>query len=449
VSTFRSPSAADPTPPLSLALWSGLLLVMITFASASVAVILPEVVVGLHVSAATGAWVISAYMLVLAVCTGLYGRLSDIFGIRGPLVAGTCVLAAGSVLAALAPSFGVLMVARVVQAVGAASLPSLVITATERLFAATLRERALATVTGLGVAVGSVGPLIGGTVAHVAGWRVALALPVIGMLAIVPVWRWLPTHGSGARVDVVGALFVVLVAAGVVVLLQAPGADWPAVPIGLASLAVGLPLLRRHVLRRPAGFVPLEVARDRTMLVLTIAASTVPSTWFALMLILPITLAGMGWSAWQVGLAMTPSALSGLLSSRVTPGLVGRWGPVRCMVWCCVVAALSLALCAVGLQLSHVWATPLLLVLASFLTTGFAATCQSALISLVGKRFDLEVRGAAMGISTLVFLLGAAFGAAAQGGLSSAISAPVGALLLALLPVAGAVLAARRSRLLP
>jgi MFS family permease len=62
-------------------------------------------------------WTIS---LVLAVATPAYGRLSDLVGVRLPLLVGVCLMSLGAVLAAAAPSYAVLLAARVVQGAGAA-----------------------------------------------------------------------------------------------------------------------------------------------------------------------------------------------------------------------------------------------------------------------------------------------------------------------------------------
>lgn len=419
---------------------------MITFASASVAVVLPEVVAGLGVFTTTGVWAISVYMLVLAVSTGLYGRLSDLYGIRAPMVVGCLFLALGSVGAALAPTFAWLMVARVVQAVGAASLPALVMSFLERVHVGRAREIALARMAGVAIAVGSVGPLLGGAVAHVLGWRATLLLPVLCLVALVPVLGKLPREGSGARLDLVGALLVTAVSGGVVLLLQAPSVAWPAARTGLIVLLVAVPWTVVHVRRRPDGFVPRAVATDLGAMRLTLVASTVPSIWFALMLVLPATLALQGWSAWQVGLAMTPSAVSGLLSSRVTPGAVERWGPATLIRFGAAVSSLAALVCGLGVMLDHPVATPALLVLASFVSTAVAAACQSSLVSYVGNRFELSVRGAAMGTCTLLFLLGAAFGSAAQGGMEQALGPDLAVFCLALLPALGALVGAGASR---
>ncbi|GGO75092.1 MFS transporter [Nocardioides deserti] len=433
-------------PPLRVAVWAGVMLGMISLASASVAVILPDVVDGFGLAAGSASWMISLYVLSLSVCTALYGRLADLFGIRKPLAVGVSLLAAGSVLAALAPTYGVLLVARAVQGVGAASMPSLLNAAVERSYGGSLRGRALAAVAGIAIGVGSIGPLVGGSVANLVGWRVALALPLVGLVAMVPVWRWLPTEGSGARIDLVGALQVVVAAAGVVLLLQSPGASWPAHWVGAGLVVVGVPLLLRHVRRVPGGFLPRAVLDDGRMLGLAVGGAVVPGAWFALMLVLPLTLDALAWEPWQVGAAMAPGALAGLIASRATPAVLARLGGPDSLLLTGIGTALLLLLCWVGVSADHRVLTPVLLVVTNFGVTGLAALAQSTLMGEVGHRFGLDVRGAAMGVMMLVFMLGAAFGSAALGGLSIALGmAPAVAVLACVCLVGPAlVLIARR-----
>ena len=58
--------------------------------SSSAAVALPLLADDLDVSAGLAAWAISLYVLMLAVTTALYGRISDLVGVRAPLLAGWC-----------------------------------------------------------------------------------------------------------------------------------------------------------------------------------------------------------------------------------------------------------------------------------------------------------------------------------------------------------------------
>ena len=76
-------------------------------------------------SAGLAAWTISLYVLMLAVTTALYGRISDLVGVRAPLLAGLVLMSVGALVAALAPTFEVLLGARMLQGAGAAAVPTL------------------------------------------------------------------------------------------------------------------------------------------------------------------------------------------------------------------------------------------------------------------------------------------------------------------------------------
>ena len=79
----------------------------------------------LGVGVGVAAWTISLYALMLAVTTAVYGRVSDLVGVRIPLLVGIGLMTAGALVAALAPTFGVLLVARLFQGAGAAAVPTL------------------------------------------------------------------------------------------------------------------------------------------------------------------------------------------------------------------------------------------------------------------------------------------------------------------------------------
>src|SRR3954469_3699984 len=68
-------------------------------------------------------WMLTAYLLSAAVCTPILGRLGDMVGKKKIFVVVLCALAAGCLLAALATSIGVMIVARVIQGIGGGVLP--------------------------------------------------------------------------------------------------------------------------------------------------------------------------------------------------------------------------------------------------------------------------------------------------------------------------------------
>ncbi|MFI6496187.1 MFS transporter [Nonomuraea typhae] len=71
-------------------------------------------------------WVISGYMLSQAVCTPIYGRLSDLYGRKPMLAAGMTIFLLGSLLAGAATGMPMLIAARVVQGMGAGAIQSIV-----------------------------------------------------------------------------------------------------------------------------------------------------------------------------------------------------------------------------------------------------------------------------------------------------------------------------------
>src|SRR5690348_18234291 len=85
--------------------------------------VLTTVAKELHTSQDAVTWVLTAYLLSASVMTPILGRVGDIYGKKWVFVAALAGLAVGSVLAAVAPSLAVLIVARVIQGLGGGTLP--------------------------------------------------------------------------------------------------------------------------------------------------------------------------------------------------------------------------------------------------------------------------------------------------------------------------------------
>ncbi len=85
--------------------------------------VLPTIQVGLHASQNTVTWVLTAYLLSAAIFTPIMGRLGDMFGKERMLVVTLIALTVGSLLAAIAGSMSLMLIARVIQGVGGGVLP--------------------------------------------------------------------------------------------------------------------------------------------------------------------------------------------------------------------------------------------------------------------------------------------------------------------------------------
>jgi MFS family permease len=411
----------------------GILFGLAGTSTSAVTVALPELAGELGVSPATAAWMVSGYAVALAVATPAHGRIADMIGIRLPLAIGTGAMAVGALLAALAPSFSVLMVARVLQGVGAAAVPVLATALISVRFSGPDRGAALGRVAGFGATLGALGPLIGGGLEALGGWRWAVALPVIGALAIPSLWRASPATGSGERFDATGAVLVAVAASGLVLLIQSPSAGTVAAVVGAVLLVAGAPLLALRVRTRPHGFLPREIVTNVTVLRSAAAAAAVPASWFSLLLGVPLAAASWGWTPLATGLLLVPSAVVGLFSPVLARTLLGRLGPRRTLALACPTAVVALLVAAGGAAAQ----VPALLALAAVLVSAAFGVGQPAMISAVGSAVAAAQRGVALGIATLVFLTGASVGAALIGGLAGVIGVAGAFGLLVVLPLAG------------
>ncbi len=194
-----------------------------------------------------------------------------------------------------------------------------------------------------------------------------------------------------------------------------------------------MPAVRATVRRRPDGFLPVEVIRNSTVVRSAIAASSVPAAWFAMLIALPAVLLSAGWEAWEVGLAMVPSAVVALVVPQVTGPTLNRIGPARALAVSAVVASAALLVATAG---AH-WTSAPILVVAIILVTFAFGLGQPALSAVVGDAVHQEVRGVALGVSTLLFLIGGSVGSAVVAGISGPLGMPAALLVLAVLPLLG------------
>ncbi len=422
---------ADDSRRVSLLL--GLLFGLAGMGSSSAAIAVPLISADLGVGAGLATWTISLYALMLAVTTAVYGRVSDLVGVRIPLLVGVTLMTAGAIVAALAPTYAVLLVARLFQGAGAAAIPTLGVAVLNARYAGAVRGLALGRLAGVAAAVSCMGPLVGGLVEHALGWRAVMALPVLGLAVVPVVWHALTGEGSGARLDILGAVLVAVTAAGVVLLVQSPSTGIVVAIAGGVLVVLGTPATALRIRRRPHGFLPLTVIRNPVVMRSAVAAAAVPAAWFALLVAVPTVLLAEGWEAWQVGLLLVPSAAVALGVARVAGPLIVRAGPTRALAVSGIVATIALGIAAVGAAL--VWA-PLLGFGVMLVTVAFGIG-QPALSAAVADASEPDVRGVALGIATLLFLVGGSVGSAVVGGLGPEIGVAAALSVLAVVPLLG------------
>ena len=156
-------------------------------------VVVPDIQQDFGTSQGQTGWIITGYLLVFAVGIPLYGRIADLYSLRVVFSTGLLVLAAGSLVCALAPTLPVLVGGRIVQAVGASAIPALGFAAVAKAMPPGKRGAALGLLSSSVGAGAAVGPVAGGAIAGLAGWHVLFYLTLALSLTLAPAaWRVLP-----------------------------------------------------------------------------------------------------------------------------------------------------------------------------------------------------------------------------------------------------------------
>src|SRR4051812_24519452 len=166
-------------------------------------------------------WVITAYLLASTAVAPVFGTLSDIYGRRAMIIAALSLFVAGSVLCAVAPNMPVLILARGLQGLGGGGIMPVVQTVISDLVTPRERGQYQAYFSGVWVAAGIGGPVLGGVFAEHLHWSMIFWINVplaIGALAmLVPKMHKIPVFHRRRQIDWLGG--VLLMAAAVVFML--------------------------------------------------------------------------------------------------------------------------------------------------------------------------------------------------------------------------------------
>jgi EmrB/QacA subfamily drug resistance transporter len=298
-------------------------------------VALPSIGQELHAGISGLQWTVGAYTVVMASLLLFSGSTADRFGRKRTFVVGLTVFSLGSLGCSLAPSVGLLVAFRVVQAVGGSMMNPIAMSIITNTFT-DARERAQAVgvwgaVFGISMALG---PIVGGTLVSSVGWRsiFLINLPV-GLAAIILTLRFIPESRAPRprRFDPVGQGFVIVLLATLTYgIIEAPSRGWSSALIVAAFAASAAALLGLLVYepRRADPLVDLRFFRSvpfTSSIVIAVAAFAAFGGFLFLNTLYLQEARGL--SPVQAGLATVPMALMTVLASPLSGRIVGRHGP--------------------------------------------------------------------------------------------------------------------------
>jgi EmrB/QacA subfamily drug resistance transporter len=383
--------------------------------------VLPTLEEAFHADLASVEWVAIAYLLTLAALVVTFGRLADMTGRKLLYNAGFIVFILGSGLCGLAPNLGLLIVFRILQAVGAAMLQANSVAIITAVVPRTELGRAIG-VQGAAQAIGlSVGPSAGGILIGAFGWQWVFFIAVpFGLMGTIMAWFILPQTvrageaGPPERFDWWGALTFAL-AVALALLSLSFGSTWGwTSPRLLACLVVTLAAGALFlVIERRALFplVDFQLFRNRIFSCGILSGLLSYAVLFGALFLVPFLLQRiLGYTPVRTGLLLTPvpvaiailAPISGLMSDRLgsrLPTMVGM-----------AIAATAL----VALSLEQSAAIVIVLGILALLGVGLGFFTPANNSAIMGSA-PLNRLGVAGGVLNMTRSLGTSLGVAASG----------------------------------
>ncbi|MYN28549.1 MFS transporter [Duganella sp. CY42W] len=407
-----TPAAADH-PRIVLA--TTILASSLAFIDGSVVNVgLPAIGRSLNADGGVLSWIINGYLLPLSALLLLGGAAGDRFGRRRILVLGVALFALASAWCALAPTATLLVAGRIVQGAGAALLMpnSLAILGTH--FEGEARGRAIGIWAAVGAAAGAIGPLLGGWLVDVTGWRAIFFINLpLAAATIVLALRYLRADAPAtpaAALDIAGAATASIGLAaltwGLTVTTSGAGLHWQSGLGIVVGVMLMLLFLRIEQRAGDSAMLPLSLFRSHSFSGLNLMTFLLYGALGALLLVLPFVLIEYDhYSASEAGAALLPLPVVIALASSTMGRLAGKLGPRLPLTAGPIIVAAGFML-AMRIGGGSYWTTtlPAMLVIAIGMAVAVAPLTTAVLSSV-----DAAHSGVASGFNSAVARAGGLF----------------------------------------
>jgi DHA2 family metal-tetracycline-proton antiporter-like MFS transporter len=385
-----------------------------TLTGSMINVLLPTIRGEFVANTALVGWIVTGYSLAYAIGVPLYGRISELFGLRNVFVFGLIGFAIGGAICAFASSLPMLVAGRIIQGCGGAAIPALASVAVVKVLPAGGRGGAIGMI-GSTVGIGSaVGPIVGGMIGQWFGWRALFVGSLILVSILIPfAFRLIPNLISTTerKFDLLGGILLGL-GAGLFLfgITQAQSYGFASVHSWgfLLAAVISIIGLVWRINNTPVPFVQPQLFRKRAYVSIVLMNFFAAMAYVATLVIVPLMLTDINQlNSSQVGWVLMAGALSmallspviGRMSDSVNPLLFLRGG----------LGLMALAFVAIACL-----AGSSALIIGAFTTTVAIgmALIQPTSNNAAANALDPEEVGSGMGIFSGIFFLGNAAGTA-------------------------------------
>lgn len=280
-------------------------------------------------------WVFSIYLLMTAVATPIYGKLSDIVGRKPIFILGLVLFVIGSTLCSMSNSMFTLILARAVQGIGSGAIQPLTFTIIADIYPLEKRARILG-LNGSSWGIAAViAPLLGGFIVEKLSWHwvFLINLPV-GLITISLIWLFFKEEKKEhdkIKIDYSGTILLVAVLLPLMLALQNIGVGSALVPLGLTVISIIAVILFIIVERRVADpILPLNLFKNKTFVIQNVIALLVSGFLIGFEAYIPTWMQGiLGLSPSMGGFAVTPSSIVWIFGSFWAGHLIKKMAPNR------------------------------------------------------------------------------------------------------------------------
>ena len=391
------------------------------------------------------AWVFTLYLLANVVAIPVMSKLADRYGRRPVYILCVSVFAAGSVLAIAAPSFAVFLIARAVQAAGAGGIFPVATAAIADRVPVERRGAALGLVAATWGLAAVIGPVVGGLITHFVSWHWVFAINVPLAIVVIALARvHVPATIANARgpLDVAG---IVTLAIGLLATMSLLSRLYvvdgrTSSPLAWTMLVVAVVAFALFALAERGAaqpVIPLSFFRDRQLMV-TYALEVLIGALEGSLFFIPAALV----AAQHVSYAAAGgvAALGAFCFVAVIP-LSGRALDVvgsRAVLACgAVLTAAGMLIFAFGF--ARLWPALLAMVVAG---VGFGALLGAPTRYIITNRTTPETRASAVGMLSVMLIIGQIVGGSLGGGVAESHGDPVHGYRVAYLVFAGVAVVA-------
>lgn len=396
---------------------------------------LPAIGRSLAADGAALSWIVNAYLLPLSALLLFGGALGDRFGRGRVLLLGVALFAAASLLCAAAGNLEWLVAGRVLQGCGAALLMPNSLAILGASFDGEARGHAIGVWASVGAAAGAIGPLLGGVLIDLVGWRsiFLINLPLAAATLVLGARALRDQRGGARALDLAGAALASVGLAGLTWGLTSVSAAGAVDQAGAAALLFGAATLGLLVAaERRAGadaMLPPALFAARSFVGLNLLTLLLYGALGVLLVALPFVLIEVdGYSAAAAGAALLPLPVVIALASPAMGRLAGKTGARLPLTVAPLVVAAGFFLAA-RIGAGSYWSTTLpALLLIAFGMAGAVAPLTTAVLGAV----DAAHTGIASGFNSAVARAGGLIATALLG----LVLAAHGAALLAAFRVA-------------